>query len=166
MSRNKKEFKDTGLFKALKGIAPKALEVATDIGASVFPPLAVVDAVIEEANKGKLNTSDKAVLNTERRIYEEEYKAYLADVQDARDMYEVKSDTADQIAKKIMNHNMLIVCVLVIFEIGVIAFVEGQVAAVITGIIGTITGALINERTTVVNFFYGSSQSSKDKEGR
>lgn len=166
MSRNKKRFKDTGLFKVLKGIAPTALDVATDIGSSVFPPLAVVDSVIDEALKGKLNTSDKAVLNTERRIYEEEYKAHLADVQDARDMYKVKSDTADQIAKRIMNHNMLLVCILVIFEIGVIAFVKGQVAAVITGIIGTITGALINERTTVVNFFYGSSLGSKNKDKR
>ena len=166
MSRNKKKFKDTGLFKALKGIAPKALDVATDIGASVFPPLAVVDSILDEAAKGKLNTSDKAVLSTERRIYEEEYKAYLADVQDARDMYKVKSDTADQIAKKIMNQNIYIVSLLVVVEIGVIAFVEGKIAAVIAGVVGTITGALINERTTVVNFFYGSSLGSKNKDIR
>ena len=164
MKKNRKPFKDTELYKVLKKVAPNALDAVQDVGESIFPPLAIVNKVVDRAFEGKLNTSDKAVLGIAKREYEEEYEMQLTDVQDAREMYEVKSDTADQIAKRIMNHNMLIVCVLVIFEIGVIAFVEGQVAAVITGIIGTITGALINERTTVVNFFYGSSKSSKDKD--
>ena len=162
--KNKKKFKDTELFKVLKNIAPKALDTVQDIGESVFPPLAIVNKVVDNAFEGKLNTSDKAVLGVAKREYEEEYEADLLDRQNAREMYKVKSGTADQIAKKIMNYNIIIVSALVIVEIGVIAFVEGQIAAVITGIVGTITGALINERTTVVNFFYGSSQGSKDKD--
>ena len=53
--------------------------------------------------------------------------------------------------------------VLVGVQVLVILYVDGQVAAVVTGIVGTITGALINERNTVVNFFFGSSKGSKDK---
>jgi hypothetical protein len=160
----KKLFKDTGIFKALKAVAPKALDVATDIAADVFPPMAIVDKVVDEALKGKLNTSDKALLQSERRLYEEDYAMYMADVQDARTLYRHKSSTADHIAKGIMKFNLLIIMIMVIVEIIVIAFVDGQIAAVITGVIGTITGALINERTTVVNFFYGSSLGSKDKD--
>jgi hypothetical protein len=161
---NKKQFKDTGIFKAIKAIAPKALNIATDVASEVFPPMAIVDKLVGEALKGKLNTSDKALIQSEKRLYEEQYILYISDVQDARQLYKDKSSTADHIAKGIMKFNLLLIFALVFAEIIVIANVEGQIAAVITGVIGTITGALINERTTVVNFFYGSSLGSKDKD--
>jgi hypothetical protein len=160
----KKLFKDTGLFKTLKKVAPKVADITTQVAEEVFPPLKVVDTILELVGKENLTTSDKALLESERKIYEQEYAIYVQDVQDARKMYKHKSATADHIAKGIMNYNLLIILLLVTIEVIVIAKVDGQIAAVITGVIGTITGALINERTTVVNFFYGSSQGSKDKD--
>jgi hypothetical protein len=71
---------------------------------------------------------------------------------------------ADDIAEKIINWNLWLLLVLVIVQVLVIMFVDGQIAAVVTGVVGTITGALINERNTVVNFFFGSSKGSKDKD--
>lgn len=172
MAKEKKKFKDTGLFKTIKALAPEALDKITDVAASVYPPLGVVntlvDSVLDKAKKDKsISTEQISVIKGEAKQYEAEYKDYLADVQDAREMYEnTDHSQADAIANKIINYNLWILLGLVIIQVVVIMYVEGQVAAVITGVIGTITGALINERNTVVNFFFGSSKGSKDKDNK
>ena len=148
----KKKIKDTKIGAFLKDKAPEVLDVVGDLlpdsGA-----LGIVKNVIDKV------APDKA----------EEFKAmeseFIADVQDARDMYKSTGHTqADKIADKIINWNLLIIMALVVIQVLVIMFVDGQIAAVITGIVGTVVGALINERNTVVNFFFGSSQGSKDKD--
>ena len=90
---------------------------------------------------------------------------YLKDVQDAREMYEKTSHTkADDIASSVINFNLWIILGLVATMTLVIMYVDGQVAAVISGLIGTAIGNLFQERNTVIGFFFGSSQGSKDKD--
>lgn len=166
--KNGVKFKDTAIFKTIKNVAPDVIDTVTDIAASVYPPLGVVNSLVDKALEVVVEKGDGdavAQLTSASTNYNQEYKDYLADIQDARAMYkETDHAMADGIAKKIIDWNLWILLVLVGIQVMVIMFVDGQVAAVVTGVVGTITGALINERNTVVNFFFGSSQGSKDKD--
>jgi hypothetical protein len=152
------KLKDTKIGAFLKDKAPDVLDVVGDLlpdkGA-----LGIVKNVIDKAVPDK-----KEALALKKEISSME-REYLKDVQDAREMYEnTDHKQADKIADKIINWNLIIILALVIIQVLVIMYVDGQVAAVITGVVGTVIGALINERNTVVNFFFGSSQGSKDKD--
>jgi hypothetical protein len=167
MEKNKKKFKDTAVFKAIKSIAPEVLDTVTDVAAAVYPPLGVVNTLVDKAlgvAKDKDMPGGAAILHAANEDYQKELELYYQDLASARDMYKEKSDMADSVAKKIIDWNLWIMLALVIVQVLVIMFVDGQVAAVVTGVVGTITGALINERNTVVNFFFGSSMGSKDKD--
>lgn len=165
--KKKKKFKDSKLFKTIKDVAPQVLDTVTDIAADVYPPLGVVNNLVDKAlGVAQEEENEDAIyeLQYERGEYMKELELYYADLDSARDMYKEKSDMADSVAKKIIDWNLWILLALVIIQVLVIMFVDGQIAAVVTGVVGTITGALINERNTVVNFFFGSSQGSKDKD--
>ena len=104
-------------------------------------------------------------MNTAVEDYQKDLDRHLENTKDARAMYQnTDNETAYLIANKIIKENLWILLGLVLVQVAVVMFVHGQVAAVITGVVGTITGALINERNTVVNFFFGSSKGSKDKD--
>jgi len=165
--KQKKKFKDSKLFQTIKNVAPEVLDTVTDIAADVYPPLGVVNNLVDKAlgvAKEKGDYDNIVNLEVHKEQYKQELELYYADLASARDMYKEKSDMADDIAKKIINWNLWLLLVLVIVQVLVIMFVDGQIAAVVTGVVGTITGALINERNTVVNFFFGSSKGSKDKD--
>lgn len=166
--KNGVKFKDTAIFKTIKNIAPDVLDTVTDIAATVYPPLGVVNGLVDKAlevAKNKGNKNAVVQLSAASTGYNEEYKDYLADIQNARAMYkETDHEMADDIAGKIINWNLVIIMALVGVQVYVIISVDGQVAAVITGVVGTVVGSLINERNTVVNFFFGSSKGSKDKD--
>jgi hypothetical protein len=165
--KKRKAFKDTAIFKAIKSVAPEVLDTVTDVAATVYPPLGVVNTLVDKAlgvAKDKDEPGSAAILHAAKEQYEKELDLYYEDLKSAREMYKEKSDMADSVAKKIIDWNLWILLALVIVQVVVIMYVEGQVAAVVTGVVGTITGALINERNTVVNFFFGSSMGSKDKD--
>lgn len=165
--KKKKKFKDSKLFKTIKEVAPQVLDTVTDIAADVYPPLGAVNELVDKAlGVAQDEENEDAIyeLQYERGEYMKELELYYADLDSARDMYKEKSDMADSVAKKIIDWNLWILLALVVIQVLVIMFVDGQIAAVVTGVVGTITGALINERNTVVNFFFGSSQGSKDKD--
>lgn len=165
--KKRKKFKDSKLFKTIKDVAPQVLDTVTDIAADVYPPLGVVNNLVDKAlGVAQEEENEDAIyeLQYERGEYMKELELYYADLDSARDMYKEKSDMADSVAKKIIDWNLWILLALVVIQVLVIMFVDGQIAAVVTGVVGTITGALINERNTVVNFFFGSSQGSKDKD--
>lgn len=165
--KKKKKFKDSKLFKTIKEVAPQVLDTVTDIAADVYPPLGAVNELVDKAlGVAQDEENEDAIyeLQYERGEYMKELELYYADLHSARDMYKEKSDMADSVAKKIIDWNLWILLALVVIQVLVIMFVDGQIAAVVTGVVGTITGALINERNTVVNFFFGSSQGSKDKD--
>lgn len=165
--KKRKKFKDSKLFKTIKEVAPQVLDTVTDIAADVYPPLGAVNELVDKAlGVAQDEENEDAIyeLQYERGEYMKELELYYADLDSARDMYKEKSDMADSVAKKIIDWNLWILLALVVIQVLVIMFVDGQIAAVVTGVVGTITGALINERNTVVNFFFGSSQGSKDKD--
>lgn len=90
--------------------------------------------------------------------------AQLADIQSARTMYDGKNAMADTIAKRVIDHNHLMVCFLIVCNGLVLAFVADKVVAVALGnLIGASIGALWQERQQVINFFFGSSLGSKLK---
>jgi hypothetical protein len=166
--KERKPFKDSALFGIIKSVAPEVLDGATDLVATAFPALAPVNNLVDKAlGVAKKNKDHDATakLMASRDSYMEELELYYQDLDSARNMYKEKSDMADSVAKKIIDWNLWILLGLVIIQVLVIMYVDGQVAAVVTGVVGTITGALINERNTVVNFFFGSSKGSKDKDG-
>jgi hypothetical protein len=71
---------------------------------------------------------------------------------------------ADKIADRVIMWNLPAIALLVGANVGVVSFVENPVIAVSVGnIIGASIAYLWNERSTVINFFFGSSQGSKDK---
>lgn len=164
----KKKFKDSALFGVIKSVAPQVLDGATDLVATAFPALAPLNNLVDKAigiAKEKGDHAAVAQLTESKEDYLKEMDMILEDKQSAREMYQnTDHNMADSIANKIINWNLWIMLILVAVQVLVIMYVDGQVAAVVTGIVGTITGALINERNTVVNFFYGSSKGSKDKD--
>ena len=167
MAENKKKFKDTKLFATIKAVAPQALDVVTDVAASVYPPLGVVNTIVDNAlgSLGQGDVESKKILEEAKADYQSEMEMYYADLQNARDMYKETDHTqADKIADNVIKYNLIIVLVMVVIQVLVIMYIEGQVAAVITGVVGTVTGALLQERNTVINFFFGSSSGSKDKD--
>jgi len=143
---------------ALLGI----LDVADDI----YPPLSIVTNVIKSISS-KLSDKESIEVDQLLKSYSQELELHLENTKDARLMYRSTDHSiADGIANNIVKWNLWIMLFLVVIQVLVILFVEGPVAAVVTGIVGTLTGALINERNTVINFFFGSSQGSKDKSKR
>jgi hypothetical protein len=166
--KDKKPFKETALFQTLKTVAPAVLDTVTDVAASVYPPLSVVDKLVDKAigvAKDEGNASGAAVLYATRDDYASELELYYQDLSSARQMYQETDHTqADKIADNVIRYNLIIVMAMVLIQVLVIMYVEGQIAAVVTGVVGTVTGALLNERSTVINFFFGSSMGSKDKD--
>jgi hypothetical protein len=156
------------LSKITSFLEDKGLNAVTgvlDVVDDIYPPASIVTNLIKKV-KPELDVKDQEILDTLSADYQTEFELHLANTQGARKMYMDSEDTAtaDFIANKIIKENLIILIALVAIQVGVLVFVEGQVAAVITGVVGTITGALIQERNTVVNFFFGSSMGSKQKD--
>jgi len=166
-ANSKKRFKNSKLFAAIKKVAPNVLDGATDVIATAIPALAPLNVLIDSAiNAAQENDDEKAVveLSYERDEYLKELDEYFEELKSARMLYETSYEQADKIANIVIRFNLLIVVFMVLMQCGVIIYIDGKVAAVITGVIGTVTGALLQERNTVINFFFGSSQGSKDKD--
>ena len=88
-----------------------------------------------------------------------------ADRASARQMYKVENVMADQIAKRVISWNLWVVFLAIAVEIIAVMYIDDKVLiAVISGAIGSFTTALLQERQQVINFFFGSSQGSKDKD--
>ena len=49
MSKVKKPFKDTAIFQMIKNIAPEVLDKVTDVAASIYPPLGIVNTMVDAA---------------------------------------------------------------------------------------------------------------------
>lgn len=165
--KNKKPFKDSKLFQTIKRVAPNVLDGATDLVATAVPALAPLNNLIDAAIGIAADEGDEEgvyELVSAREDYLKELDMYYADLKSARDMYSSSHEQADKIADNVIKYNLFIVLFMVLVQCIVIMYVDGKVAAVITGIVGTVTGALIQERNTVINFFFGSSKGSKDKD--
>lgn len=163
------KFKDSKLFATIKNVAPTALDMIGDAAAVIYPPIggpinAAIDLALNVAVKNGDTKGAKQLMEAKDE-YVNELTIHMANTADAREMYRSTGhEMADKIAENVIKYNLIIILVMVCIQVGVIMLVAGPIAAVITGVVGTITGALIAERNTVINFFFGSSQGSKDKD--
>jgi len=113
--------------------------------------------------------ADKQLANELKiKLIENEHElklAYIRDVESARDMYKsTDHKQADKIADSITTWNLPFVIILIAINICVINYVpDPTLIALVSNMIGASISYLWNERSTVINFFYGSSQGSKDK---
>lgn len=91
---------------------------------------------------------------------------HLENTKDARAMYKQTNHArADEIADHVMTWNLPIIVVLVIMNILVVTFIEGgALIAIASNFIGMAMKQLMSERQTVMNFFFGSSMGSKEKD--
>ena len=89
----------------------------------------------------------------------------IQDLKDARSMYKSgKTQMADKIADRVINFNLWVVLFSIIIEILSVIYINDKVLiAIISGAIGGVTTALLQERQQVINFFFGSSIGSKEK---
>lgn len=89
----------------------------------------------------------------------------LENTKSARDMYKVNPEQAAKVADNIMKYNLIIVFLLVIINVLAVIHLKDDAAilAIVSNFIGIVMMALIQERQSVVNFFFGSSMGSKNK---
>jgi hypothetical protein len=167
--KNGIKFKDTAIFKTIKNIAPEVLDTVTDIAATIYPPLGVVNNLVDKAlgvAKKNNNESGAAMIHDAKEKYASELEMYYKDMESARGMYkETEHEMADSIADNVIKRNLIFVAILVIVQVLVVMYVEDKtVIAVISSVIGGVITALLQERQQVINFFFGSSKGSKDKD--
>jgi hypothetical protein len=84
-----KQFKDSKAFSVIKNVAPEVLDQATDIAASIYPPLGIVNGFVDKAidiAKAKGNHNEVAQLVEAKAEYEIDYiEAFRLEVEDRKD---------------------------------------------------------------------------------
>jgi hypothetical protein len=89
LKENIKKFKDSKAFQLVKNIAPEILDQATDIAATIYPPLGIVNAFVDKAidvAKAKGNHEEVAQLVEVKADYEVDYlEHHRLEVEDRKD---------------------------------------------------------------------------------
>jgi hypothetical protein len=84
-----KQFKDSKAFSVIKNVAPEVLDQATDIAASIYPPLGIVNGFVDKAidiAKSKGNHNEVAQLVEAKADYEIDYiEHHRLEVEDRKD---------------------------------------------------------------------------------
>lgn len=87
-AKEKKKFKDSALFGVIKQVAPEVLDKATDIAASIYPPLGIVNTVVDSAldmAKGRGDNEAIAQIKEARSGYTTDYlEFYKLEVEDRK----------------------------------------------------------------------------------
>lgn len=176
---NKKGKEKTKFGKFIDKVAKSLPNVATDIFeiATSQNPIGATIGLVKERLLDERDSQDdkgKAVINEliqELRIREMEFEkeVYALEIEDrksARNMYVQKSELADKVGNNVMLWNLPAIALLLIIEVVCIIYLKDKVGvvAIISGAIGAVIQALITERITVIQFLYGSSKGSKDKQ--
>lgn len=113
----------------------------------------------------QLELREKEILNKHilelAKLENEKYKT-------SHSTYQLKSEMADNIAKDIIKRNLPIIAVLVVVNVALVYYMknEATLIAIASNIIGITIGNLFAERQAIVNFFFGSSIGSKEKDKR
>lgn len=147
-----------GLF--LQKTGPKLLKTILGVAGGLVPGASgVTDAI-----GSLIRSSDELDLEQKSKALDL-LKMDMQDLADARDMYKSTDHTmADKVAERVINYNLWVVMAALIIEIICVIVIDDKVLiAIISGAVGSITTALLQERQQVINFFFGSSQGSKDK---
>lgn len=165
---SKKRFSDTKFGSFLTKVGNTGLDVLSIIGKAKGGDILGAISESKQLLTDKPTTERKSLLselNANQTDFISDYDKYLKDVKDARDMYvETSHEIADEIAMRVINYNLWVVIVMIIIEIITVIYINDKILiAIISGAIGSITTALLQERQQVLNFFFGSSKGSKDK---
>lgn len=161
----KKPFRETALGKFL---GSKGLDTALNVAGNVIPGVKILDSVkdlvLADPVFKQLPPADQHEFY---RLYElelQELDKRLADIANARILYEKKSAMADTVAKRVVNWNLPVVFLLVTALVACTILLKDNVLlALISSSIGGVTAQLLSERLTIVNFFFGSSLGSQRK---
>jgi len=155
----KKPFKDTAVGKFLAKNAPEVLEVVGD----VFPPAKIISNLFEK-EAPLLTPEQKLEFEKLLKDYEQnELKAYLADLADARNM-NIKiqdSSNASWLAKNVAFILDIVIVVATICLVAMLYFMP--IPSGNRDIAYAVLGVLLTGLSTILNFYRGSSKGSADK---
>lgn len=114
----------------------------------------------------KLKELDFKKLELEFETKKEENKHEEFKYGKAHDTYIIKNDMADGIASQIISRNLPLIGLLVTVNVLLVYFLQDNASliAIASNIIGVAIGNLFNERQAIINFFFGSSIGSKEKD--
>jgi len=154
----KKAFKDTAIGGFLGKVAPAVLETVGD----AFPPVKVLAALFD--HELQVSGEDQKKFDEMLARYEnEELKLYLADVADARSMQKTALGQDDVFSKRFiywLTAGSLFLGFAYVFVITFLTIpTENQRFA--DTILGVVISIIFG---TIYNFYFGSSQGSKDKD--
>lgn len=124
-------------------------------------------ATSPEAALVELRKDPAKALMLRDRLEEREHELILAgldDVKSAREMYTEQHDMADDVARKVIRQNHILVLLLIAANCSVALLVdESGIALALGSLISASIGALWQERQQVIGFYFGSSLGSKQK---
>lgn len=92
---------------------------------------------------------------------------YLEDVSDARNMYKkTENATTNKLASQVMTFNIVYVMAAVLAQIFCMFYLteQPQLLVLIGNVVGIVVGNLLQERSQVLSFYFGSSMGSKMKD--
>lgn len=155
-----KPFKDTKFFKFLSS---KGLDTALDIGATVAPPLKVLDMAKDAVVNGTilLSDGDKKEFLTNYQEYLSELQLYYGEMANAREVYKSKSEMTDRVALLVMRFNLPLIGLCLIMLAVATYYLESVILSLLSATIGSVITMLSGERLSVINFYFGSSIGSK-----
>ena len=71
----------------------------------------------------------------------------------------------ERLAAAVMRYSLPVIIALIVLDVFFIVILEDKtLIAVVSGLIGSVITALINERLTLIQYFFGSSKGSDDKQ--
>ena len=152
-----------GLFDKKRGQkAKEAIDVVGSIAEAVTGKSGNEAIKVLEEDTGKALEFQLAVM-ADARVQDQ---LELEDIKSAREMYTVNPAQAEKVAQIIMAFNLPIVFLLVIINILVVVYLKDDAVllAIICNFIGIVLHALLNERQSIIGFYFGSSLGSKLKE--
>jgi hypothetical protein len=151
-----------GLFDSKKG--KQAKEISATVGkiAEAVTGKSGQDAVIAIEQDPILSHKFKMAVMADSHVAEQ---MHLDNTKSAREMYKVNPEQAAKVANNIMKYNLVIVFLLVLINVASVVGLRDHAAvlAIVSNFIGIVMMALLSERQAVVNFFFGSSMGSKNK---
>ena len=148
------------------------------IGASVGGLISNVLGVQDnpEAVLAELKTNPEAVLKLQQIQIDhkqklEEFRLREIEIEQERfktshNTYSKNSSMADKIAVQVIKWNLPVIALLVVINVVVVHYFkdDASLIAIVSNIIGLTIGKLFTERQAVINFFFGSSIGSKEKD--
>lgn len=157
----KKKFKDTKVGQFLTQKAPDLIGTISDIADDYFPPAKIITALFDK--KEDIPQTDRLEFERLVREYEQnELKAYLADVADARAMQKEALKQEDKFSKRFIYYFTAASVILGFVYIYFITFsdIPEKNQRFADTILGVVISIIFG---TIYNFFFGSSKSSQDK---